>query len=94
MSIVKIMIFRPNYLAQLQKWSNKPQIKIITGIRRSGKSSVLALLKEELYKLYIAEHQIVSLNFESFATEHLKNAKSLYLHLQDKIQISRNITFY
>jgi predicted AAA+ superfamily ATPase len=80
------MIFRPNYIAQLKKWINKPQIKIITGIRRSGKSSVLALLKEELIKLPIAEHQIVSLNFESFASDQLKTAKNLYLYLQGKIQ--------
>lgn len=80
------MIFRPNYLAQLQKWINKPQIKIITGIRRSGKSSILVLLKEELNKLGIAQHQIVSINFESFATEQLKNAPALYQYLQDKIQ--------
>ena len=80
------MIFRPTYLAELEKWINKPQIKIITGIRRSGKSTVLVLLKEALYKLGIAEAEIIALNFESFATEPLKNAQALYQYLQGKMQ--------
>jgi predicted AAA+ superfamily ATPase len=80
------MIFRPAYFSQLQKWINTPQIKIITGIRRSGKSSILLLLKAELLRLTIREQQIISLNFESFATESLKNAPALYAYLQSKIQ--------
>jgi len=79
------MIFRPAYLSQLRKWIDTPQVKIITGIRRSGKSSVLVLLKEELLKLAIGEKQIITLNFESFATESLKNAQALYFYLQDKM---------
>lgn len=80
------MIYRPAYISELKKWIDKPQIKIITGLRRSGKSSVLRLLKEELIKLGRSEQQIVTLNFESFETEHLKNAKSLYDYLKEIIK--------
>lgn len=83
------MIFRPIYIAELQKWINKPQIKIISGIRRSGKSTILALLKEELCVLAITEDQIVSLNFESFATESLKNAPALYAYFQERLLLKQ-----
>jgi predicted AAA+ superfamily ATPase len=80
------MIFRPTYIAELKKWINTPQIKIITGIRRSGKSTVLLLLQQELIQLGVEQHNILYINFESFATESLKNAQSLYEYFQDKIQ--------
>ena len=45
---LKDMIARPTYIAQLKPFIDKPQIKILTGIRRSGKSTVLLMLKDEL----------------------------------------------
>ena len=75
------MIQRTSYLTQLQQWIDSPLVKILTGIRRSGKSTVLLLLKEELVQKGIPENTIITLNFESFTTEHLKNAASLYAHL-------------
>ena len=75
------MIQRISYLAQLQQWIDSPLVKILTGIRRSGKSTVLLLLKETLIQKGIPEDSIITLNFESFTTEHLKNATSLHAHL-------------
>lgn len=79
------MIFRHIYINELQKWIDKPQVKIITGIRRSGKSTVLKLLKETLEKSGISATQIITLNFESFATEPLKNAAALYQYISEHI---------
>lgn len=79
------MIQRPTYLNELKKWINTPQVKIITGIRRSGKSTVLKLLQEELLQKGILSSQIIYLNFESFTTEHLKNSQSLYHFLMEKM---------
>ncbi len=61
------MISRNTYINALKPFINQPQIKIITGIRRSGKSTVLQLLKEELLKANVQPNQIISINFESFA---------------------------
>ncbi|MEZ5070102.1 MAG: ATP-binding protein [Bacteroidales bacterium] len=57
---------------------DKPLVKILTGIRRSGKSSVLLLLKDVLAEKQISEDQIVHINFESFAHSDLLSAKALY----------------
>ena len=86
------MIQRISYLTQLQQWIDKPLVKILTGIRRSGKSTVLLLLKEVLLNKGILENDIISINFESFTTEHLKNASSLYAHLTT--QMTKEKKFY
>lgn len=80
------MISRPVYTEQLKKFINKPQIKIITGIRRSGKSTVLRLLKEELLKSGVKEDQVISVNFESFAFSEFTTAKKLYEYVKEKIK--------
>ncbi len=80
------MIDRIAYLNQLMELIDKPFIKILTGIRRSGKSSVLLLLKEKLKKNKITENQIIHINFESFSFSELLSAKSLYNYVSDKIQ--------
>lgn len=82
------MINRPLYINELRKWINKPLIKVLTGIRRSGKSTVLKLLREEFIHRGIASEQIETLSFESFATEHLKNAPALYEYLKTGIRPS------
>ena len=83
------MIVRPAYINQLRSFINKPLIKIITGIRRSGKSTVLSLFKTYLLKSCIKEEQIVSINFESFAYSDLTTAKSLYEYVGKKIDRSQ-----
>lgn len=72
------MIKRNLYIDKLTKFIGKPQVKIISGIRRSGKSTVLRLLMEELSQRGVKQKQIIYLNFESFANSHLTQAKSLY----------------
>ena len=80
------MISRPVYIQQLKNFINKPQVKIITGIRRSGKSTVLSLLREELLNMGVKEEQIIPINFESFAFSELSTARNLYKYVQEKIQ--------
>lgn len=79
-------ISRPTYTNLLSKWIDKPQVKVLTGIRRSGKSTVLSLLKAELLALGKTDSQVIQLSFESFSTEQLKNASALYAHLQSVFQ--------
>ncbi len=82
------MIARPTYIAQLRPFIDKPLVKIITGIRRSGKSTVLNLLKKDLLENNIREEQIISINFESFAYAELLDANNLYQHIKGAIQSS------
>lgn len=80
------MILRPTYIDAIIPFIDKPQIKIITGIRRSGKSVVLRLLKEELLQRGVQEEQIITINFESFAFIELTKAQNLYEFVKDKIK--------
>ncbi|OBX08897.1 ATPase [Gallibacterium salpingitidis] len=83
------MIKRPNYLNQLKPFINMPVIKVITGIRRSGKSTVIKLLQEELLKQGIDAEQIIYINFESFVFNDFKTADKLYALVKEKIQTTR-----
>ena len=80
------MINRPNYIQQLKPFINTPLIKVITGIRRSGKSTVMKLLRAELIAQGISEQQIIHINFESFAFSEFKTAEKLYALIKEKIQ--------
>jgi predicted AAA+ superfamily ATPase len=83
------MILRPTYIDAIIPFIDKPQIKIITGIRRSGKSVVLRLLKEELLQRGVQEEQIITINFESFAFIELTRAQKLYEFVKEKIKSSQ-----
>lgn len=83
------MILRPGYLDEIKPFINKPQIKIITGIRRSGKSTVLRLLKEELLAKGVKQEQIIAVNFESFAYSELLEASKLYQFIKDEIKTNQ-----
>ena len=56
------MIDRPNYINELIKFKDKDLIKIITGIRRCGKSTLMNLFKEYLLQSGIDSSQIISIN--------------------------------
>ena len=79
------MIQRELYLDQLRDLIDKPVIKIITGMRRSGKSAILLLLKEELRRRGIEEKHIIYLNFESLELSDIESAEILYRYVSKKI---------
>ena len=58
------MIARPSYLHRLEKFRDKHLIKVLTGIRRCGKSTLLQLFRERLLQNGIQERQIIGFNFE------------------------------
>lgn len=80
------MIKRDLYLNRLSNYIDKPFIKIITGIRRCGKSAILMLLHDELLGRGIEEKQILYLNFESLELSDLDNAEKLYKFVKSKIK--------
>lgn len=78
------MIHRKIYIDQLKDFIDKPLVKILTGVRRSGKSSVMLLLKEELLKRQISPKQIIYINLESFTFSELKESKALYQYVSER----------
>lgn len=83
---------RKTYLAKISEFIDKPFIKVITGLRRSGKSSLLFMLKEAILNRGVAEEQIIYLNFESFENSDIMEAKLLYQYVKSKI--SNTIKYY
>lgn len=79
------MIFRNSYIQQIIPFIDKPFIKVLTGIRRCGKSFLLMLLKEHLLNNSINEDNIIYINFESLETINLTNEIRLYNHVKKRI---------
>ena len=58
------MIYRTEYMNQLHSFKDNKLIKVVTGLRRSGKSTLLQMFRDELIKDGVAENQIQYINFE------------------------------
>jgi predicted AAA+ superfamily ATPase len=72
------MIIRETYLQKLRELRDQKLIKVITGIRRSGKSTLLEAFKNELIESGVTKRNIVFLNFEERENIHLSNWTALY----------------
>ncbi len=79
------MIQRTEYLNFLMEWREKNIIKVVTGIRRCGKSTLFELYKEKLLESGVSEEQIISLNFEDVEYEPLCEYKTLYEYVKSKM---------
>ena len=80
------MIERSEYLKKLISFKDKNLIKVISGIRRCGKSTLLELFKDYLLKNGVKKSQIISLNFEDPDNEELTDYKKLYEYIKLKLQ--------
>lgn len=72
------MIQRERYMQEIRDFMDKPVVKIITGMRRCGKSALLELTREELRRRGVQEQNIISMNFESLRYEAFKDYRALY----------------
>lgn len=79
------MIVRPYYLEQLRTYRNVPLVKILAGIRRCGKSTILAMLKEDLINSGIPEDHILQLRYTSQEMDDRLTAKKMYREIKEKI---------
>jgi predicted AAA+ superfamily ATPase len=79
------MIQRPEYLRRLIGFQDKRLIKVITGIRRCGKSTLLELFRKYLRENGIAREQIISINFEDIDFEGLRDYKKLHTHITRRL---------
>lgn len=78
------MINREKYMNQLLAYKDTEFIKVITGLRRSGKSSLLKLFKERLLEEN-KRANVIYMNFESFEFDEIKDYKDLYNKIKEKI---------
>ena len=72
------MIKRELYMSRIRPFVGNELIKVLTGIRRSGKSVMLELIKEELIASGISKDSFISINFENMSYVHLCTAKALH----------------
>lgn len=79
------MIIRQEYIDKLIAFKDKPIIKIITGMRRCGKSTIMALYKEYLLREEIAPENIINISFELMEFEEITDYKQMYALIKSKI---------
>ena len=72
------MIKREIYMSRIRPFIGNELIKVLTGIRRSGKSVMLSLIQEELAQNGVQPEQFISLNFENMSNAHLCTAVALH----------------
>ena len=75
------MILRKNYLDQIIPLIDKNLIKVLTGVRRSGKTVLLQQIQDYLLQHGRQKNNVVYISFESKANAHLKNSDALYSYL-------------
>lgn len=76
---------REFYLSQLMQYKDKPLIKVVTGIRRCGKSTLLSLFADHLKNSGISEKNIIRMNFESFELDYISNYREMHNYINMQI---------
>ena len=79
------MIIRKEYLSRLLAWKDEQVIKVVTGIRRCGKSTLLKQFQEHLLEEGVSQEQIISINFEDLDYEDLLDYKALYAYIKERL---------
>lgn len=75
---------RPYYLEWLRSWKDRDVIKVVTGIRRSGKTTLLELFREELVAGGVRQECIVSINFEDPDIEPFSDYRSAWRYVRER----------
>ncbi|HAE41734.1 MAG TPA: ATPase, partial [Clostridiales bacterium] len=76
---------RDLYLNKLVQFRDKPLIKVITGLRRCGKSTLLSLFENHLVESGVEKDHIIRMNFESFEFDEITNYKELHAYIEDRL---------
>lgn len=78
-------IDRTEYLNWLIRQKDKQIIKVVTGVRRCGKSTLFEIYQDYLKSKGVANEQIIALNFEDIENEDLLDYKSLYIYIKGRL---------
>ena len=79
------MVLRNTYLERLSAWREKQVIKVISGVRRCGKSTLLLQYISQLKAVGIVDEQIISINLENPEFDSLHNHQALYAYIQKRL---------
>lgn len=80
-----MLIQRTEYLKKLIAFKDKHLIKVVTGIRRCGKSTLLEIYQKWLREQGVNDSQIISINFEDIDYEELTDYKKLYTYIKERL---------
>lgn len=83
------MIARERYLEKIKSYKDLQLIKVITGIRRCGKSTLLKMYRDELIQSGVSENQITFINLEEKENEKLKDVNVLYDFLKSRLDLNK-----
>lgn len=83
------MVIRKEYLEQLKSWKDEMVVKVVTGIRRCGKSTLLMQYQNYLRENGVDAEQIISINFEELEYEHLLDYRALYGYIKERLCIDK-----
>ena len=81
------MIKRKIYLERIRPFYESEMVKVITGIRRCGKSTIMRQIIEEIRGNGIQEENIIYVNFEDYKYRKICNADALYEYVEEKIKL-------
>lgn len=80
------IIERNTYLDKLIAFKDKQLIKVITGIRRCGKSTLLEMYRNWLLEQGVANEQIIMINFEDYDYYDLRQPRTLYTYMKERVR--------
>ena len=83
-------INRPEYLQFLTSWKDEHVIKVVSGVRRCGKSTLFEMFKQQLLQEGVLEDQIISINFEDIDFDDLRTPTALNNYIKERIQDKNN----
>lgn len=84
------LVVRREYLERLNNLKHKKLIKIVTGVRRCGKSTVLEMFRAQLLNEGVEENQIIFLNLEEYENKELRNHDNLYSYIKERLTSKMN----
>lgn len=87
------MIERPMYVEKILSYKDTPFVKILTGVRRCGKSTILKMIVDKLKEQGIPSESILQYNFDSLEHDEIKTAKALYAELKQHVSQRKTYLF-
>ena len=80
-----VKIERKTYMEKLLNWKDKQVIKVVTGVRRCGKSTLLEMFQDRLKMEGVDDHRIIAINLEDFDFIELRDPKELYHYISTRL---------